>query len=267
MEGAYYPKVGVIGVGAVGRQICHAVDSGQVDADLTAVFDAREERVQQLLYQLKRVTRSMTLVGLVSSADLVVEATTPQAAGDMVMAALNGGKDVLVTNPGALLANEVLVRLAQERGVTIYLPSLELAGMDALKVAAQGRVDSCLLTVTAHPRCLEGSAALGGQNVQGQEVDLFQGTAADAARAFAPLANQLAVAILGGLGPTRTTVRVRADDRLTRATFQLDVAGECGRLLAWMDSQPDPLSPDDSKMVALSAISALRNIFNTVRVI
>lgn len=267
METGYYSKVGVIGVGAVGRQVCHAVDSGQVDADLTAIFDAREERVQQLLFQLKRVTRSMTLVGLVSSVDLVVECTNLEHASTMVMAALNGGKDMLVTNPGALLANELLLRLARERGVTLYLPSLQVVGMDGLKVVAQGRVDSCLVTVTAPPHLLAGSPALEGSVPEGQGVTVFQGTAADAAKGFHLLANALALVILGGVGPLRTAVRVVADDRVKQPIFQLEAAGDCGRMLGWMDPLPDPYGQERARMVALSAISALRNIFNTVRLV
>jgi len=262
----YYSKVGVIGLGAVGRQVCQAIDSGQVEAELAAVFDSREERVQRLLADLKRITRSMTIVGLVTSADLVVECTTPEAAADMVMASLNGGKDVLVTNPGALLGQDTIFRLATERNIHIFLPTLQLAGMDGLRVAAQGRVDSCLVTVSVPGRMLARSPLLAGKAPKDREV-VFQGPVAQAARGVPALANPLAVVSFGGVGPLRTVVRIVCDERVEQTVFQVEVAGECGRMVAWMDTHPDPLSPERSRMVALSAISALKNIFNPVRLI
>ena len=242
----------------MGQLVCQAIDAGVVDADLTAVFDADEGRLQELLGKLRRLTRSMTLVGMVGSVDLVVECTNPWSALHMLKAALDGGKDILLTNPAALLGNENMLRIARERGLRILLPSLQLSGLDGLRAARHGRVDSCLVTVTLPP------ADLAGKEVPEEGV-VFHGTAAEAIAQFPMLANQLALVTMVGVGPLRTAVRVLSSSRAQHAVYQVDIAGECGRLASWSNPVAAKGQPRRSKMVAYAAIGALENIFNTVR--
>ena len=109
-------RVGVVGCGMVGGAICRSVDARPLEAELHAVHDLDATKVQALMWSLKHRAQSMTLPGVAATCDLVVEATNPQSAPDIIRHALDGGCDVLVTNPAALADREDLVRMATERG-------------------------------------------------------------------------------------------------------------------------------------------------------
>ena len=46
-------KIGLVGCGAIGTEIARAIDSGDIAAELVAVFDRNEDRARELLRGLK----------------------------------------------------------------------------------------------------------------------------------------------------------------------------------------------------------------------
>ena len=260
-------RVGVVGCGRVGRTICFAIDAGRVHADLAAVCDTDADKVQNLIFQLKRPTRSMSLPGLVASVDLVIEATNRHVAPAVIMAAINGGKDVLVTNPAAILARDDFPRLAHERGLTIFAANALLAGGDALTAAAAMPGADLTLTITCPPRVLADAPFLRGRELKGAEEPqlVFQGEAGDALAAFPVLANMVAAAAIGARGaPLLVRVRTDAADDVT--DVELTASFEKRELAARATVATSGDEPADPEAMGHLVIGFLRSLVSSVRV-
>jgi len=263
----WFIRVGIVGCGRVGRVIAFAIDTGRVHADLTAICDTNADRVQELMFQLKRPTRSMSLPGLVASVDLVIEATNRHIAPTVIMAALNGGKDVLVTNTAAVLARDDFGRLAQERGLTIFAANALLTGADALDIAAgTPAVAKIALTLTCPPPVLAGAPFLRGRELLADDDArlVFQGEAGDAMAAFPSLANLIAAALIGA-GAAELLVRVAAHDVADATDIELTVSTDRQQMAARVRAPSDGADPVDPEVTGLAAVGFLRSLMSAVR--
>ena len=260
-------RVGIVGCGRVGRVIAFAIDTGRVHADLTAISDTNADRVQELMFQLKRPTRSMSLPGLVASVDLVIESTNRHVGPTVIMAALNGGKDVLVTNPAAVLARDDFGRLAHDRGLTIFAANALLTGADALDTAAgTPSVAKIALTLTCPPPVLAGAPFLHGRELpDGDDARLvFQGEAGDAMVAFPSLANLIAAASIGA-GAAELLVRVAAHEVADATDIELTVSMDRQQMAARVRAPSDGADPVDPEVTGLAAVGFLRSLMSAIR--
>ena len=260
-----FMRVGVVGCGRVGRTIVFAIDAGRVRADLAAICDTNADRVQDLIFRLKRPTRSMSLQGLVASVDLVVEATNRHSAPAIIMAALDGGKDVLVTNTAAILARDDFSRIAHDRGLTIFAANSLLTGANALN-AAPAAAASVTLTITCPPLVIEDAPFLRGRELKASDRPqmVFQGEAADALVAFPGLANIIAAATIGA-GGAGLLVRVRAHQDTDVTEIELAVTTEKQRTHERVQVAVAGREPVDPESIGLLAVGFLRSLANSVR--
>ena len=261
-----FMRVGVVGCGRVGRTVCHAIDAGRVHADLAAVSDIDADRAQTLIFELKRPTRSMTLSGLVSSVDVVVEATNRHVAPDIMMAALNAGKDLVVTNAAAILARDDFGRLARERGLTIFAANVMLAGGTALNTAAIKPGAGASLTISCPRAVLANAPFLRGRELQSSEEPLlvFQGEPADAMAAFPALANLVAAAAIGA-GTTELLVRVRAHAQPDVTDIELTVSADRHHTATRARVPVAGADPVDPEVIGMVTVGILRALVSSVR--
>src|SRR5262247_664166 len=99
-------KVGVVGLGAIGRRVCQALDTG-IDGLILVAATARDrERAERFLKSLSSPPPFMDLAGLVAGADLVVEASTQAHLAEIAPLALGAGRDLVVLSCGGLLGRE-----------------------------------------------------------------------------------------------------------------------------------------------------------------
>jgi aspartate dehydrogenase len=262
-----FMRVGVVGCGRVGRTVVFAIDSGRVHADLAAICDTNADRVQDLIFQLKRPTRSMSLHGLVASVDLMIEATNRHVAPAIIMAALDGGKDVLVTSTAAILARDDFARIANDRGLTIFAANTLLTGVDALN-AAPAAAARVTLTITCPPVVLEDAPFLRGRELKATERPqiVFQGDASDALAAFPALANIIAAATIGA-GGAELLVRIRAHHNTDVTEIELVAATEKQRTEERARVAVAGREPVDPESVGLLAIGFLRSLVSSVRLV
>lgn len=267
-EWGQFVQVGVVGCGHTGAAICRAIDDGTVHAVLGAICDTDASKAERLVMGLKRPTRSMSLRGLVASVDLVIEATNRHVAPEIIMTALAGGKGVLVTSVGALLARHDFPRLAQDHDLTIFAVNLLLAGGTALNTAQLTPGATITLTLNCTPDVI-GDAPF----MRARKLDLaagpqlvFQGAPVDAMAAFPALSSLVACAAIGA-GAAEALIRVFAHD--VPETTELELRVTSGRQTAVSAvSVPsfgkDPVHPDT---VALAAIGALRSATSSLRLV
>ncbi|HNT71551.1 MAG TPA: Gfo/Idh/MocA family oxidoreductase, partial [Methanothrix sp.] len=153
-------KIGLVGCGAIGMEIARAIDRGDVEAELVAVFDRNGERAVDMVKGLKAKPELLELEDLVERSDIVVEAASQRAVPEVARAALERGRDLMIMSVGALLEERLrsmVEDLAKEHGCRVYLPSGAISGLDGLKSAGAGRIDLVTLTTTKNPRGFVGA--------------------------------------------------------------------------------------------------------------
>ena len=126
-------RVGIVGLGTVGRSLCQAIDQGEVPVQLAAVSTRQPERAAPFLRELRHPPPLLALDELVARSELVIEAATQEALDSIAPLTLQQGKDLLVLSVGGLLDHPDWVELAQRIGSRIYVPSGAIVGLDGLK--------------------------------------------------------------------------------------------------------------------------------------
>lgn len=258
-------KVGVVGVGAIGSEICRAIDGGVVQAALVGISDVDSAKAESLARSLKSSVPAMALADLIEASDLVVEAASKAAAPLIIRGALERSRDVLVMSVGGLLECAAeLLQLAQRSGRRLYVPSGAIAGLDAIKGAMVGRVSKMILTTRKPPRALEGSPYIVEKGIDLKALKeptiIFAGSAREAVPAFPANINVAAALSLAGIGPDKTEVRILADPTSDKNIHEIEAEGEFGKLFVRMENVPSPSNPKTSYMAALSAIALLQRI-------
>jgi aspartate dehydrogenase len=262
-------KVGLVGCGTIGSQLAVAVDSDKIaNASLVALFDIVDSNLQNLKTKLHSSPGAYSDFGtfLASGADIIVEAASQEAVRMFGKAALEAGKDMMVMSVGALADRDFLAELLQaaaKRGCRIYVPTGAIAGIDAIR-SVRHLLDSVTLTTTKSPKTLAGAPFFETSKISLDEITksmvIYEGTAAEAVRAFPANVNVAAVLSLAGIGVDRTKVRIVAEPRATTNQHEISAAGSFGEMKITVNNVPSPGNPKTSFLAVLSAIECLRSI-------
>ena len=267
-------KIGIIGCGFIGGQICRAVDDGILNAEISAVCDSSETKACALADSLKRCRPAcLNIEDLVQNVDLVIESASQKAVKFIVPQALEAGCDVMVLSVGAFADDELrktLFGLAEQNNCKLYFPSGAVIGIDGLNSASAAEIFSVTLTTRKPPSGLIGAPYIVEKGIKLEALDmetlLFEGSASEAVKAFPANVNVAATISLAGIGFERTKVKVIADPSFSRNVHELIVEGEFGKFFTRVENLPSPDNPKTSYLAALSAISTLKKILNSVRI-
>lgn len=259
-------RIGLLGCGAIGTRIAMAIDSGEIPATLTHVYDYSREAAVRLAGRMKNKPEIVENAHLLSSnpVDIVVEAASQDAVRDVALSVLQNRRDLMVMSVGALLdesIHDVLSDACSDFSRTILLPSGAIAGLDAIR-SVRDELDSVCITTTKHPSSLKGARFFDDSGIDpdaiGAATTIFDGTAGQAVRLFPANINVAALLSLSGIGSDKTTVRIIADPEADKNTHQIEAAGSFGRMSFTIENVPDPQNPKTSRLATLSAIEALR---------
>ena len=263
-------KVGIVGVGSIGQTVATALDQGRVDAQLVAICDQDEARAQALVAKLGSRPPVVGLAELLDRSDLVLEAASQAALLTIVPQTLAKRRDLLVLSVGGLLGHEDWFRRAAETGCRIFVPSGAIAGLDGIKSAAVGRIESAVLTSRKPAAALKGTKYVTENNIDVDALDresvIFEGTAEEAARAFPTTSNVAASLRLAVDSSVPVRVRVLAVPGGTQNVHEIRVAGEFGELAIEVKNVPSRANPRTSQLAAFSAIATLANLTRALRV-
>ena len=265
-------KIGILGVGAIGRTIATALDQKQIDAELVALADQDQDRAKSLSSELSCHPQVVSVEEMIGRANLAVEAASQAALPDFVPKALARGRDMLIMSVGGLLGREEWFRQASEKGCRIYVPSGAIAGLDGIKSASIGRIDSALLTSRKPVAALKGSKYIVDRGIQldrlKEDTVIFEGLAEEAARAF-PATSNVAASLRLAVNPAvpvPVRVRVVAVPGGNENVHEIRVQGEFGRLTVTVENVPSKSNPRTSQLAAFSAIATLKNLTRSLRV-
>jgi aspartate dehydrogenase len=262
-------KVGVIGLGAIGRRVAQALDEGIPGLRLAGATARDRGKGEALLRALRTPVPFLPLGDLIDASDLLVEASTQEHLEEIAPKTLGRGRDLVVLSCGGLLGRDDWVKLAAERGCRIHVPSGAIAGLDGVKAACVGEVRAVTMETRKPPRGLAGAPWIVQQKIDldaiREDTVIFEGPATEACRAFPANVNVLAALSLAGIGPERTRIRIHAVPGLTRNQHRISVEGEFGALRIEVENVPSE-NPRTGKLSYLSTIALLRDLGATLRV-
>jgi aspartate dehydrogenase len=279
-------RVGVVGCGAIGSEICKAIDSDKVDGrelglgmELKFLIDKHPANIEGLCKSLTKTpdilkSDNTGLDKILNAVDLVIECASQAAVRTFILPALKKGKEVMILSVGALLCEPGLLEeikgIVKEKGCKVHIPSGAVAGIDGLKSGAIGGIHAVELTTRKPPSGFEGNKYVKESGIDlfsiKNEETLFMGHAKEAVKYFPENVNVAASLSIAGIGPEATKVKIVADPSAEKNVHEIVVKGEFGKLFVYVENVPSIANPKTSYLAALSAIATLKGISDPMRV-
>ena len=174
--------VGIGGLGAIGLQVARAIDQGAIPGLRLAAVSARDqEKARRNLAGLSAMPPITTLAALAEQADVIIECAPAAVFAEVADAAVAAGKIFIPASVGALLPRMDLVDRAAATGARIIIPTGALIGLDAVRAAAEGTIESVTLETRKPPKGLAGAPHLVKHNISVEGLSepklVFEGTA------------------------------------------------------------------------------------------
>ena len=263
-------RVGIVGLGTIGRALCQAIDRGEVEVQLMAVATRHDERAKPFFRELRHQPPLLPLDELVSRSELVIEAATQEALETIAPCTLRRGKDLMVLSVGGLLEHDDWIELARQTGSRIVVPSGAIVGLDGVKGATIGHIAAVTMTTHKPPKALAGAPYVVEHQIDldsfTEATLIFEGSAREACRGFPANVNISAALSLAGIGADRTRLRILVDPQGTRNVHDIEVVGEFGRFSIHLENEPSETNPRTGKLTYLSTLATLKALANPLRV-
>lgn len=263
-------KIGIVGCGSIGSFLCRKlIDIPRLY--LWGLNDILPSVAHALTRKLPGNPEVMPVDKLLTGADLIVETAGPGAVPAILKKALAGGKQVVILSVGGVLSVDFdYVSLARENGGKVYFPSGALGGLDAVKAARVGRIDSVTLTTRKPPEGLKGAPYLMERGIcldnLSAPLEVFSGSANEAVKAFPKNINVAATLSLAGIGAEKTAVRILADPNTRFNSHEITVEGDFGKITSRTENTPSPNNPKTSYLAALSTVALIRQLASSCKI-
>ena len=256
--------VGVGGLGTIGAVVAQRLDAGIPGLRLAAVAARDRDKARRRIAGFRTPVPVVSLGELAEVADVVVECVPAKVFAEIAAPAVRAGRVLVIVSTGAMLARPDLIEVARETGARIIAASGGLAGLDAVRAAAEGGIRSARLASRYPPAKLAGIPFLedAGVSLEGlrQPLRLFAGSAREAAERFPHVMNVAASLSLAGTGPGRTAVEVWADPGVDRNTHTVTVEADSARFETTIEVAPSGGDALTGRIAPLSIIAALRGL-------
>jgi aspartate dehydrogenase len=263
-------RVGIAGLGAVGREVARRLEAGIPGLSLAAVSVRDVAKAQRLLPRVGKEIPVLPPEALPEHCDVVVEGLPPAAFLAVAEATVERGRVFMPLSVGQLLEHWDLVERARATGGRILVPTGALIGLDAVRAAAEGEIHSVTMVTRKPPAGLEGAPYLRERNLSvtdlREPLKVFDGTAREGARGFPANLNVAVALSLAGIGPDRTRLQIWADPTVDRNTHSIEVDADTVRFSMTIANVPSADNPRTGRIVALSTVAALRGLVSTLKV-
>jgi len=263
-------KVGIGGFGAIGMKVARELDSGIDGLSLAAVSANGKKAARDRMDGFSKEVAVVELAELSALSDIVVECAPAAVFRDVAQPAVEAGRIFMPLSCGQLLENMDLIETARSTGARIIVPTGALLGLDAVRGAAEGRIESATMVTRKPPASLEGAPYLLENDIDVANLTaptlIFDGTARDAVRGFPANVNVAVALSLAGVGPDKTTIQIWADPGVSRNIHTIKVEADSVRFEMTIENVPSPENPRTGKLTALSTIAALRGLVSPLKV-
>jgi len=263
-------KVGIVGCGTIGSYLAKAINRQYKNKiRLIGICDIDKNKTDRLQRSLKINIPAYRLEVLIKKCDLVIEAAAGKISALIVKQAIASGTDVMVMSVGGLLGHLGLIDKARKK-IRLYIPSGAIAGLDALKAARMGKINSVTLTTRKPLAGLSGADYIIKKKIDlgriKKEKVIFKGTAQAAVCGFPKNINVAAILSLAGIGAKKTQVCIIASAITKRNTHTIEIEGNFGKIICCTENVPSALNPKTSQLAVLSAIATLDGILDNARI-
>lgn len=257
-------KVSIGSLGTVGYAVARRLDQGVEGLSLVAVSARDEARARARVSDFRHSVAVVPLSELAEVSDVVVECAPAEVFEQIATPAILAGRVLVPISVGALLEHWSLVSLAESTGARIIVPSGALLGLDAVRAACEGRIESVRMVTRKPPRGLAGAPYLKAHGIDVSNLDaplkVFEGTAREGAAGFPANVNVAAALGLAGIGPDHTELEIWADPTVSRNTHHIIVEADSARFELSIENVPTEENPRTGRLVAHSVVATLRRL-------
>jgi len=263
-------NVGIAGLGTIGRKVADALDGGIDGLVLVGVCGRDTAKTEASVKMLTNSVPVLAATELAKVADIVVECVPKAAFLDIVKPALEEGCKVITVSGAGLLEHPEIVHLAARKGTQIILATGALLGLDAVRAAAEGKIQEITMITRKPPGSLLGAPHLEANNIDVSALEgplkVFSGSAREGAAGFPANVNVAAALGLAGIGADQTKLEIWADPSVTRNTHSIRVESAEARFEMKIENVPTEENPATGKLTALSVIACLRGLVAPLKV-
>jgi aspartate dehydrogenase len=263
-------RIGVGGLGAIGWPLAGRLARGMPGMALAAVAARDRAKAEARLAEGGIAAEVVTPAELADRADVVIECLPAALFRAIAEPAIDAGRLLLALSAGALLDHLDLVERAKATGARIIVPSGALLGLDAVRAAAEGEIQSARLITRKPPGGLAGAPYLVTRGISLAGLDhplmVFDGTAREGVRGFPANVNVAATLALAGIGPDRTRLEIWADPALERNVHRIEIEADAARLTMTIENVPCAENPRTGRLTPQSVIACLRRLTGTLQI-
>lgn len=263
-------RVGIFGLGTIGREVAGRLDDGIEGLRLTAVTARDVQRAHEAMVDFRRAVPVVSSAALCERADIIVECAPAAAFRDIAEQAFRRARIFVPLSVGVLLRAPELIAEAREHGARIIVPTGALLGLDAVRAAAEGEIRSVKVVTRKPPAGLAGAPYLEEHGVDVTQLSaplkVFEGTAREGVAGFPANVNVVAALSLAGIGAERTRLEIWADPGLSRNTHRIEVDADSARFSLFIENVPTDANPATGRITALSVIACLRGLVAPLKV-
>ena len=263
MTSAPVRTVAIGELGTIGLSVAKWLD-GADGFELTAAAASSEASASAKITALAAAPKTVAATELADHAEIVIECAPAAHFAAIAEPAIEAGRTLVALSAGALLSRPDLVEAADLSGAQIIVPTGALIGLDAVRAMAQGEIESVALVTRKPPKGLVGAPYLKAEGIDvaslTKPLQVFQGNAYDAARAFPANINVGAALALAGAGPERTMIEIWADPTIERNRHRVEITSDSAIASMEIEGMPSADNPRTSASVANSVIAALKRM-------
>ncbi len=249
-------KVGIAGMGAIGRAVARGLTEGIDGYTLHAASDINPLNEFDIPY--------LSFEALCQECDLIIEALPPAIVPQLMPHVFENEKDVILISSSALLLAPEILTHPKCKMSRIIVPTGALSGLDGVSALAQMGIKSASIATTKKPMGYSGAPYILENQIDLGKIKtkerIFKGNALEAAKAFPANINVAATLSLAGIGPENTQVEIWADPEIGGNTHETKVYGEFSTITSKVENTPDPANPKSSMLAAQSIISVLKKM-------
>lgn len=265
-------RVGLAGFGNVGQDLARRLTAGAIpELTLTAVSARDLGRAAANAAAISPAIAVVPLADLPAHADVVVECATADSFPEIARAVVGAGRLLVAVSVGGLPNCPELVELARAHGGRVKVASGALPGLDIIRSVKEGTIRSVRLTTRLRPNSLAHEPYIIERGFDftsppAAAVQVFDGSAGEAAASFPRHFNVAITLSLGGIGFDRTRITVFCDPDIAGTVHQVDVEADDADLTLVSRNRPSPTNPRTSRIVAPSILAALRSLVDPITV-
>lgn len=250
-------------LGAVGLEVAKALTAGVPGLKLVAVSARDLDKAKRNLDAIGADAPILPLEELAASADVVVECCPAALFRELLEPAVEQGRKIVCISAAGLLDHFDLVERARHTGAQIMLPTGAIAGLDTVRAAAHGGINSSTIVTRKPPTGLQGAPGIpDGVDILAlaEPLKIFDGSAREGARLFPANVNVAAALGLAGSGPDATTLQIWADPGVNRNVHRIEFRSNAVDIDIDIRNVPSEANPRTGRVVSMSVLATLERL-------